>query len=287
FDIEKGEAVIFSAGLEVAKPETREQSFAKELSRRIPRNNFENCLRNSAGQFVYRRNGETRVIAGFPWFGWWGRDTFVSLPGLTLTQGDTATFLEAIDTMVLDLEGPLFPNLGSGAQKNRHSIDAPLWFFWALQQYVLMTGDAKTVKERYLDKFKAIIDGFIQGTAFNIKVQEDGLLSGGMEGMALTWMDVITPDGPVTPRTGCPVEVNALWYNALCFYCSLKPDEALADLSERLKSSFVENFWDEEKGYLADVAQGSKKDWSIRPNMLIAVSLPYSPLEETQDRKSV
>src|SRR5690606_40901057 len=108
-------------------------------------------------------------------------------------QGDTATFLEAIDTIVKDLEGPLFPNLGSGAQKNRHSIDAPLWFFWALQQYVSMTGDRQTVLDRYVEKFKAIIDGFIQGTAYNIKVQEDGLLSGGVEGMALTWMDANTP----------------------------------------------------------------------------------------------
>ncbi len=283
FDIEKGEAVIFSAGLEVAKPETRQQSFAKEIARRIPRNNFENCLKNSAGQFVYRRNGETRVIAGFPWFGWWGRDTFISLPGLTLTQGDTATFLEAIDTMVKDLEGPLFPNLGSGAQKNRHTIDAPLWFFWTLQQYVLMTGDVQTVKDRYLDKFKAIIDGFIQGTDFNIKVQEeDGLLFGGGEGMALTWMDAHTADGPVTPRTGCPVEVNALWYNALCFYQSLDPVQYVDELIQKLKVSFTENFWDDERGYLADVVCKGQKDWSIRPNMIIATSLEYSPLDENQ-----
>lgn len=282
FNIEKGESVIFSAGLQEAEPEKSEAAFADEISRRIPRSNFENCLKNSAGQFIYRTRDETRVIAGFPWFGWWGRDTFISLPGLTLALGDQETFLEVMDTMSRDLRGALFPNLGSGAQKNMHSIDAPLWYFWALQQYVIFTGDSQTVVDRYLDKLKQIIDGFIEGTEFNIKVLENGLLSGGMEGMALTWMDVITPTGPVTPRTGCPVEVNALWYNALCFYCSLKPDEALADLSERLKLSFVENFWDEEKGYLADVVQGSKKDWSIRPNMLIAVSIPYSPLEETQ-----
>ncbi|HLW20523.1 MAG TPA: amylo-alpha-1,6-glucosidase [Cyclobacteriaceae bacterium] len=282
FDIEKGESVIFSAGLEVANPDTRQASFAKEISRRIPRSNFVNCLKNSAGQFVYRRGGETRVVAGFPWFGWWGRDTFISLPGLTLTSGDNSTFLEVMDTMSKDLKGALFPNLGSGAQKNMNSIDAPLWYFWALQQYVDFTGDTDTIRERYLGSMKKIIDGFIEGTDFNIKVLENGLLSGGVEGMALTWMDAVAPEGPITPRTGCPVEVNALWYNALCFYISLQAESYMEDIIQKLQRSFVEEFWDEEKGYLADVVNGGQKDWSIRPNMIIATSLFYSPLEENK-----
>ena len=285
FDIEKGEAVIFSAGLEVANPETRQASFAKEISRRIPRNNFVNCLKNSAGQFIYRRGGETRVLAGFPWFGWWGRDTFISLPGLTLTSGDTETFLEVMDTMSKDLKGALFPNLGSGAEKNTNSIDAPLWYFWALQQYVIFTGDTDTVRERYLGNMKKIIDGFIEGTDFNIKVLENGLLSGGVKGIAVTWMDAVTPEGPVTPRTGCPVEVNALWYNALCFYISLNAESYMEEVVEKLERSFVEEFWDEEKGYLADVVNMGQKNWSIRPNMIIATSLPYSPLAENQKAK--
>ena len=283
FDIKKGESVIFSAGLEVAKAETRQASFAKEISRRIPRNSFANCLKNSAGQFIYRRGGETRVLAGYPWFGWWGRDTFISLPGLTLTMGDKGTFLEVMDAMSKDLKGALFPNLGSGAERNRNSIDAPLWYFWALQQYVLITGDEETVRERYLGYMKKIIDGFIEGTDFNIKVLENnGLLSGGMDGVALTWMDSVTPEGPVTARIGCPVEVNALWYNALCFYNSLDKENALDDLAQRVKVSFVEEFWDEEKGYLADVVNKGQKDWSIRPNMIIATSLEHSPLNENQ-----
>ncbi|MEX2594319.1 MAG: amylo-alpha-1,6-glucosidase [Anditalea sp.] len=281
-DIEKGESVIFSAGLEVAKAQTRQESFAKEISRRIPRNSFENCLKNSAGQFIYTRGGETRVIAGFPWFGWWSRDTFIALPGLTLTLGDKHTFLEVMDTMSKDLTGALFPNVGSGAEPNRNSLDAPLWYFWALQQYEQFTGDVLTIKDRYLEKLKRIIDGFIEGTDFNIKVQEDGLLYGGQEGIALTWMDVVTFDGPVTPRKGCPVEVNALWYNALCFYYSLTGEAYIDGLSKKVKASFIENFWDEDKGYLADVVNGKQKDWSIRPNMIIATSLPYSPLEESQ-----
>ncbi|NVK48462.1 MAG: glycogen debranching enzyme N-terminal domain-containing protein, partial [Cyclobacteriaceae bacterium] len=208
FDIEKGESVIFSAGLTEADPSTRQRAFEKEVARRIPRSNFENCLINSATQFIRKRNGETRIIAGYPWFGWWGRDTFIAAPGLTLARGDKETFLEIMDTMSKDLVGPLFPNVGSGDFTNMNSIDAPLWFFWSLQQYIYFTGDSKTVKNRYLGKLKGILDGFQQGTDFNIHMLSNGLIYGGYEGVALTWMDAVTVDGPVTPRTGSPVEIQ-------------------------------------------------------------------------------
>src|SRR5690606_31382952 len=159
FDIDKGDSVIFSAGLTVANPSTRQNYFEKEIARRIPRNNFENCLRNSAGQFIRRRDGDTRIIAGYTWFGWWGRDTFLAAPGLTLSAGDTETFLEIMDSMTRDLRGPLFPNIGSGDFTNMASIDAPLWFFWSLQQYIVYTGDKETIKDRYLDKLRGIIHG--------------------------------------------------------------------------------------------------------------------------------
>jgi predicted glycogen debranching enzyme len=282
FDIEKGESVIFSAGLTEADPSTRQRAFEKEIARRVPRNNFENCLINSAGQFIQRREGKTHVIAGYPWFGWWGRDTFISSPGLTLTQGDKDTFLEIMDTMVADLHGPLFPNVGSGVMRNLSSMDAPLWFFWSLQQYINFTGDSKTIKAKYLEKMKGVIDGFIKGTDFNIHSLENGLIYGGLEGIALTWMDAVNSDGPVTPRIGCPVEINALWYNALCFYHELTGEEKIKQLAEKVKKSFNEVFWDESRGYLADYVKGEYKDWSIRPNMIIATSLPYSPLDEGQ-----
>ncbi len=283
FDIEKGESVIFSAGLTEADPNTRQNAFQKEIARRIPRSNFENCLKNSAGQFIRNRNEETRVIAGYPWFGWWGRDTFVATPGLTLTKGDTKTFLNIMDTMSKDLKGPLFPNVGSGVMTNMNSIDAPLWYFWSLQQYIVYTKDTKTVKDRYLGKMKGIIDGYRAGTDFNIHVREDGLVYGGLEGIALTWMDAVTPDGPVTPRIGCPVEIQALWYNALCFYHELTKDEDIASLAAKVRDSFESQFWSDEYGYLADLVHKDEKDWSIRPNMVFAVSLPYTMLSETQN----
>lgn len=282
FDIEKGESVIFSAGLTEADPSTRQRAFEKEIARRIPRSNFENCLRNSATQFIRKRNGDTRIIAGYPWFGWWGRDTFIAAPGLTLTRGDQETFLEIMDTMSRDLQGPLFPNVGSGDYANMNSMDAPLWFFWSLQQYISYTGDSKTVKKRYLDKLKGIIDGYKAGTDYNIHMMENGLIYGGQEDLALTWMDAVTPDGPVTPRIGCPVEIQALWYNALCFYHELTGDKEAQSLAEKVKASFLEAFWDEEKGYLADVVNDGEQDWMIRPNMVFATSLPYIMLSESQ-----
>lgn len=280
FDIKKGEEVIFSAGLTEADPKTRKRAFEKEIARRIPRNNFENCLKNSAGQFIRKRDGDTRVIAGYPWFGWWGRDTFVAIPGLTLPNGDYETYLEIMDTMSRDLKGAIFPNVGSGVITNMNSIDTPLWYFWALQQYIFYTKDKKTIKDRYLEKMKGIIEGYRSGTDFNIKVLDNGLVSGGQEGVALTWMDAVTPDGPVTPREGCPVEIQALWYNALCFYHELTGDQEIADLASKLKDTFVKEFWSEEFGYLADVVDGEEKDWAVRPNMVFATSLPYTMLSE-------
>lgn len=282
FDIKKGESVIFAAGLTEADPATRQRAFEKEVARRIPRNNFENCLINSATQFIRKREGDTRIIAGYPWFGWWGRDTFVAAPGLTLARGDKETFLEIMDTMSRDLKGPLFPNVGSGDFTNMNSIDAPLWFSWSLQQYIFFTGDKKTIQKRYLDKLKGIIDGYREGTDFNIHVMDNGLVYGGYYGVALTWMDAVTVDGPVTPRTGSPVEIQALWYNALKFYEELSGDQEYGKLAEKAKESFLSEFWDEENGYLADVVHDGEKDWAIRPNMVFATSLPYSMLDENQ-----
>lgn len=283
FEIKKGESVIFSAGLAEADPKTRQAAFDKEIARRTPRNNFENCLKNSASQFIRLRDGDTRVIAGYPWFGWWGRDTFVAAPGLTLAVGENQTFLDIMDTMSKDLHGALFPNVGSGVMTNMNSIDAPLWYFWSLQQYIFFTGDTQTVKERYLKTLKGIIDGFRAGTDFNIHVLDNGLVYGGQEGIALTWMDAVTSEGPVTPRTGCPVEIQALWYNALCFYHELTGDDEIVKFAAVVRESFEREFWSSEYGYLADVVNGDEIDWSIRPNMVFATSLPYTMLSENQN----
>jgi predicted glycogen debranching enzyme len=284
-DIKKGESIIFSASLKEDDPSNFKKKFNTELSKRTPRDSYKNCLINAAQQFIVRKGDKTEVIAGYPWFGTWGRDTFIALPGLTLAIDDPETFLAVVDTMVSRMKGGLFPNMGNESNPAFNSVDAPLWFFWTLQQYAEYSGKYTEIWERYGKYMKDILDGFVNGLPFNIKMQENNLIFAGAPGKALTWMDAVIHGVPATPRTGYQVEINALWYNALIFSLELakKSDDkkfikAWKDLPEKVNKSFLETFWDAEKGYLADFICEDKKNWAVRPNMVIAASLDYSPL---------
>jgi predicted glycogen debranching enzyme len=292
-DIKKGESIYFQAGTKEINPVSLKRAFSAELKKRIPRNNFENCLINSAQQFFVKRGNKTEITAGFPWFGRWGRDTFISLPGLTLLTGDFKTCKSVIDTMIADLNGPLFPNNGYGSSSSYNSVDASLWFFWALQQYADFSKNKKQIWKEYGRKMKLILEGYRKGTRFNIQMMENGLLYAGEPGKAITWMDAIVHGKPVTPRIGLAIEINALWYNAILF--SLEVAELAGDLefihqwteiAEHIPSAFTATFWNEKKGYLADYVDGEYKDWSVRPNMIFVASLPYSPVDE-EIRKQV
>lgn len=292
-DINKGENIYFQAGTKEINPVSLKRAFSAELIKRIPRNNFENCLINSAQQFFVKRGNKTEITAGFPWFGRWGRDTFIALPGLTLLTGDFKTCKSVIDTMIADLNGPLFPNVGSGSSSSYNSVDASLWFFWALQQYADFSKNKKQIWQEYGKKMKLILEAYRKGTLFNIQMMENGLLYAGEPGKALTWMDAIVHGKPVTPRIGLAIEINALWYNAIRF--SLEVAELSGDvkfiqkwtkIAEQIPSAFTATFWNEQKGYLADYVDGEYKDWSVRPNMIFVASLPYSPVDE-EIRKQV
>lgn len=288
--IKKGESIILSVGTSPVLPSNLNMLFKKEVKHRKPRNSFENCLANAAQQFFVEHNDKTEIIAGYPWFGAWGRDTFIALPGLTLTQNDTKTFKAVIDSAILQMRGPLFPNVG-----NRYnSVDAPLWFIWAIQQYCLHTGKHKAAWKEYGETIKTILYGYLNGTEYNIKMHENGLIFAGEAGHALTWMDAVIDGIPVTPRIGMPVEINALWYNAVCFALELaaltKDNQFTAewqDLPNRIVLAFMDNFWDENKGYLADFVNGIFRDWAVRPNQIFAVSLPYSPIKDEYRRQSI
>ncbi len=293
FDIKKGESVFFAAGTRELNPSLMKRNFEAELERRIPRNNFVNCLTNSAQQFIIKRGKGTEILAGFPWFGREGRSTFVSLPGLTLVNGDAETCKAVIDTMVSEMKGPLFPVFGSGSNATYHSADTSLWFFWTLQQYAEFTKDTKEIWKNYGRKMKVILEGFRNGTEFNIHMDSDGLIEAGQHGIALTWMDAIANGKPVTPRMGKTVEINALWYNAVCFameVASTCGDKAFCkewkEIADQIPASFTKAFWSPERHYLADYIDGAYKDWAVRPNMVLATSLPYSPVSE-EIRKEV
>ena len=293
FEVEakEGDVIVFSASTKEEKTAGLKQKFTKAVSDKTPRNNFVNCLKNAAQQFVEKRNNKTVLIAGFPWFGAWGRDTFISLPGIALAKHKLALYKSVIDTQVAKMKNGLFPNMGAEGNPAFNSVDAPLWFFWSLQQYIEQGGT--DCWERYGEAAKSVLCAYTNGTAFNIKMRKNGLIYSGAPGKALTWMDAVVYGVPVTPRDGFAVEINALWYNAVCFAVEMakknKDEKFLAEFSELpnlIKTSFLKIFWDEKAGYLADYANDKEgKNMFIRPNMLIAVSLPNTMLDKEQMKK--
>lgn len=287
FPIRKGESVVFSAGIKQVSPQSLKRSFTAEVNKRIPRDDYENCLINSAQQFIVRKGRKTEIVAGYPWFGRWGRDTFISIPGLTFVPGNIKTGKAVIDTMIAELKGPLFPNIGEGHESAYNSVDAPLWFFWALQQYAKFSDTHDKIWKAYGKKMMLVLDGFRKGTDYGIKMQDNGLLYAGEAGYALTWMDAVVNGKPVTARQGLAVEINALWYNAIMF--SLEVAELAGDksfikrwenIADNIPAAFEQSFWSTEKQYLADYVDGEKQCWSVRPNQIFAASLPYSPVSE-------
>lgn len=290
--VKKGESIFCSIGTTETNPQSIKRKFSNEIKKRIIRDSFENCLINAAGQFIVKKNSKTEIIAGYPWFGKIGRDTFISLPGLTLSRNDLKTFRFVIDSMISEMNGPFFPNVVLAENVEYNSVDTGLWFFWALQKYAELTGDYVKIWRKYGKVLKLILDAYSEGTWFNIGMHDNGLLYAGEAGNALTWMNAFVNGKPVTPRIGFPVEVNALWYNAVVFCLELAEKandkiftEKWKDLPDKIKKSFTNTFWDDEKLYLADYVNGNFKDRSVRPNMIFAVSLPYSPLTILQQKK--
>jgi predicted glycogen debranching enzyme len=253
----------------------------------------------AADQFVVRRplpddpDGMS-VIAGYHWFGDWGRDTMISLPGLTLATGrpDVAarilrTFARFVDRGILPNR---FPDAGEAPEYN--TVDAALWYFDAVRAYHRATGDDLLLKKLF-PVLEEIIQWHRDGTRYGIgEDPADGLLRSGEAGMALTWMDAKVGDWVVTPRTGKAVEVNALWYNALLSMARFatvlgKRVDRWERLAERVRAGF-ERFWNEAAGYCYDVLDGPEgDDAALRPNQIFAVSLPESPLSTERQRRVV
>ena len=293
FEVEAkaGDEIIFSASTKEEKPAGFKQKFTKTVSGKIARDNFIDCLKNAAQQFVERRGGSTLIIAGYPWFSARGRDTFIALPGLVLARQNLSLYTEVLDTQVKRLSNGLFPNVGGANDASFNSVDAPLWFFWTLQNYIKSGGTDTWM--RYGEAMKSILEAYRTGTDYNIKMRDNGLIYADTSGVALTWMDAIVNGVPVTQRRGYAVEINALWYNAVWLALELakkakerkfiREYEKLPDL---IRKSFIELFWIEKLGYLADYINDEEGvNTFVRPNMIIAVSLPNSMLHCDQMKK--
>jgi predicted glycogen debranching enzyme len=239
------------------------------------------------------RQGKT-IIAGYHWFGDWGRDTMISLPGLTLATGRPEDADGILRTFALFVKDGLLPNNfpdRAGTDPGYNTVDASLWYVLAVRAYQAATGDSSLV-DALLPVLRDIVDHHIQGTRYSIGVDPaDGLLRAGEPGVQLTWMDAKVGDWVITPRIGKPVEINALWYNALCTlaeFLDARGDTAAQryrSLAEQARASFQARFLHADHPYLADVVDGPQgDDWTLRPNQIFAISLPYPLLDGTNAR---
>ena len=249
----------------------------------------------AADQFVVSRPSPVdpqgrSIIAGYPWFGDWGRDTMIALPGLTLTTGRPAVAASILRTFARFVDQGMLPNRfpDAGEQPEYNTSDATLWYIEAIHAYYAATGDDQFLGELF-PVLQTIIEAHQRGTRYQIHVDpNDGLLYAGEAGVQLTWMDVKIGDWVVTPRTGKAVELNALWYNALqrmAEFAQLlgKPADAYLSAAGQAKAGF-QRFWDPQLAYCYDVIDTPehKPDDALRPNQLLAVSLPHSPLTTEQ-----
>ena len=248
----------------------------------------------AADQFIVKRGDLKTIIAGYHWFSDWGRDTMIALPGLTLVTGQAEVAKSILLAFASAMDQGMLPNRfpDTGETPEYNTVDATLWFFEAIRALLKYTGDCDFVREHLYGCLKEIIDWHIRGTRYGIRVDDDGLLSCGEAGVQLTWMDAKVGDWVVTPRHGKPVEIQALWYNALrvmqelarVFHDSPR-EKGMRELADRARESFNSQFWNQETGCLYDVVNGVERDVSIRPNQIFAVSLAYSMLAEDHARQ--
>lgn len=286
--IKKDESIIVSASLKEETSKKLAAFFEKEVKSRPPKDSFLNCLKNSATQFIVKQGKDTEVLAGFPWFGRWGRDTFIALPGLTLAANyDPKACKDVLDTMSREVNNGLFPNIGKDDNAAYNSVDAPMWYFWAIQKYTEAVQDKSSVWKDYGKKMKQVLEAFRNGINEHIRMHENGLIWAAQDGKALTWMDAVVDGVPVTPRAGYAVEINALWYNAIRFMLELAEENGdkkfvkeWEDLPLRIEESFTSVFWNEDLGYLADYVDERGQNMDLRSNQIIAASLQYSPIDD-------
>lgn len=289
--IKKGESIVFSAAISSIKPSALKKLFDEEVAERSPRDNFFHCLVNAAHQFHIRKKNDDRyLLAGYPWFKCRARDTFISLPGLTLSIEEQDYFELVMKTAERGIREFMAGKPLTGLMTEIEQPDVLLWAIWAIQQYA-KEASLEKCNEMY-GKLVADIVKFIEANKHNnLELRENGLLYSEGKKKAVTWMNSTANGSPVVPRTGYIVEFNALWYNALCFAASLSElsgNNAQVDhlnkLAEKVKTSFVEVFLNEH-GYLFDyVDDKDPRDWSVRPNMIFAAAFDYSPLDQAQKK---
>jgi len=301
YDLAEAATVIVSTGkhsvndaVSLEKAEIERRGKLIEISE--AKDDFTKQLVLAADQFIVERGDGKTVIAGYPWFSDWGRDTMIALNGLTLSTNRA----EIAGQILLEFAGHIskgmlpnrFPDVGDEAEYN--TVDATLWYFEAIRGFVEKTKDYEFVRENLYEKLNDVIKWHLRGTRYNIHVDTDGLLYAGEPGIQLTWMDAKYGDEVFTPRIGKPVEIQALWYNALKImtdYAVKFGDAANAEkyaaMAQLAKQSFNAVFWNEAENCLFDVVTNGMRDGSVRPNQIFAVSLPNAILDDAEKARKV
>jgi predicted glycogen debranching enzyme len=292
--IKKGESIIFTASLKEKSPKMYAKIMEDEIESLDRRDSFYHCLVNAAHQFHVQEGEEEYLLAGYPWFKARARDTFISLPGVTLAIGERDRFERYMKTAEKGLREFMNKQPLSVSIYEMEQPDTLLWATWCLQQYAKYTS-RRECYEKYGNLLFEMINFVRNGKHNNLFVHENGLLYSCGRDRAVTWMNSTVNGHPIVPRSGYIVEFNALWYNALKFAEQMLSElggaehEAFAKLlgeeADKVGASFKEVFLNEH-GYLLDYVDGQMMDWSVRPNQLFAIALDFSPLD-VKERKRV
>lgn len=288
--IKKGESIVFSAGISEISSRTLKGLCETAIEERTPRDNFLHCLINSAHQFHNKVDGEHYILAGYPWFKSRARDTFIALPGLTLAIDEVDEYISAMETATKAIRDFIAGERIHVKVYEMQHPDVLLWAVWTIQQYAKLVS-REDCRKRYGALLEEIMTYLRSGHHPNLFVHDNGLVYTNGREQAVTWMNSMANGRPVVPRTGYVVEINALWYNALMFCSSMLEEsgnEALANHlkqdAERCAAAFRDTFMNE-YGYLFDYVDGFMMDWSVRPNMIFAIALDYSPLNKAEKKK--
>ena len=290
--IRKGESIVFSGSTSEIKTSTLKRIFDEEVGLRPPRDNFFHCLVNAAHQFHNRNKSDDRyILAGYPWFKCRARDQFIALPGLTLSIEEQDYFELVMETAERGLREFMQNEPLTVEIQEIEQPDVILWCIWAIQQYAKEAGKESCLK-LYGDFLRDMIAYIENGKHPNLFLHTNGLLYAEGKNKAITWMNGMIDGKPVNPRSGYIVEFNALWYNDIKFVAWLFSDTSeteyaahLEEMASLCKDAFVATFLNN-YGYLYDYVDGNMVDWSVRPNMILAAAVDYSPLEQSQ-KKSV
>jgi putative glycogen debranching enzyme len=290
--IRKGESIVFSGSTSEIKTSTLKRIFDDEVDLRPPRDNFFHCLVNAAHQFHNRKKNDDRyILAGYPWFKCRARDQFIALPGLTLSIEEQDYFELVMETAERGLREFMQNEPLTVEIQEIEQPDVILWCIWAIQQYAKEAGKESCLK-LYGDFLRDMIAYIENGKHPNLFLHTNGLLYAEGKNKAITWMNGMVDGKPVNPRSGYIVEFNALWYNDIKFVAWLFSDTSeteytahLEEMASLCKDAFVATFLNN-YGYLYDYVDGNMVDWSVRPNMILAAAVDYSPLEQSQ-KKSV